>query len=137
MSNTKVAEHLNSLTPWALARLADCLDPDTEDSPGARFLCRVRDSVIEDWERLTEHDSDPDYDGAVSEIADACVPTYTADLWTTFVDLGAYREDVTEFGPIKSMDKAARDALYIIANGLVYALVEEGKELADAEEEGD
>lgn len=134
MSNTdQTNEHLRSLAPWALARMAECLDSDTEDSPGAKFLARVRDSVVDDWEWLTENDSAPDYFGAVSEIAEGCVPTYTHDLWATFVDLGAYDEDVTDHGPIESLDQAARVALYLIAERLVYALVEEGKELADDE----
>lgn len=131
----RVIEHLNSLAPWALARLAECAGPDATDGPGARFLCRVRDSVMEDWERLTEYDGDPDYDGAVSEIADACVPIYSGELWTTFVDLGAYREDAMTLGPFENLDQAARIALHMISGRLVWALVEEGKELADAEEE--
>ena len=136
MSNTdRTNEHLRSLAPWALARSADCLDPDSPDSAGAAFLTLVRDSVAEDWDRLTERDDDPDHDGAVSEIAEGCVPTYTHDLWATFVDLGAYDEDVTDHGPIESLDQAARVALYTIAIRLVYALVDEGKELANEEGE--
>jgi hypothetical protein len=105
-------------TAWQLARLADCLDPDSTESPGAAFL----DGVEADyWER--REDDDYDADDTPHEIADAAVPVYTHDLWATFVDLGAYQQDPSELGAdVSDMTQCASVALYMIAARLVRAL---------------
>lgn len=122
-----VTEHLNGLPVWELARMADCAAPHT--LVGTEFLDLVRICTIREWDRLTEYDGYPNIDGGVDEIAHTNVPDDTLTLWATFVDLAAYREDVTEFGPIKTLDQAARSILAAIAQRLVYALVREGKYL--------
>lgn len=126
-----IAGHLAKFTPWGLARLADCANPDDMGSPGAMFLRLVRDCVADDWDRLTEHE-DPDYFGAVAEIADTCVPDTTDGVWRVFTDLAVYAENVGNL-LFDDITAAAGHALYRIATRLVYALVEEGKRL-DTEE---
>ena len=117
---------------YALANLADCATPDTPTSAGAAFLLGVQQTVRDDYER------DDLNDDTAHEIADAAVPTYTGDLWRTFVDLAAYQEDPTELGVEdgSDMDQAARVCLYMIAERLASALIEEIRE-ADDDEAGD
>jgi hypothetical protein len=76
-------------SPHELARIAECAEPDSEDSPGARFLIEIADHVIERSGKRVE-----DYDMLAHEIADFAVVAhpYSHDLWMTFVDLAAYRE---------------------------------------------
>lgn len=107
-------------TAWELARMAGCSDPDTSDSVGAKFLLMVEDT-------LKEYD-DPDYDTAW-EIADNAPSVYTYEMWQQFIDLGAFEVDISEHLPeITSMDQAARVALFIIAERLCIALIEENQE---------
>lgn len=110
-------------TAWQLARLADCLDPDAPDSPGARFLERVAADY-----REAIADETYDADDSPHEIADNAVPVYTHDRWQVFVDLGAYQEDVTELGATgDDLTGCAADALYMIADRLVRALHDENE----------
>lgn len=108
-------------TAWQLARLADCMDPDSTNSPGAQFLHLVEscyhDAIAEEWY---------DADDSPNEIADNAVPVYTHDRWQTFVDLGAYQEDATELGADASdLTQCAAVALYMIAERLVRTLHDE------------
>lgn len=110
---------------YHLASMAGCASPDSLESAGAVFLGHVADGVEE---RADEWDED-----AVHEIADGAVPIYTYHVWSTFVDLAAYNEDPTELGADASdLEQAAKVALYMIAERLVYALRE-----ADATDEDD
>jgi len=99
----------------ALADLADCSDPDGPDSPGATFLWSVADAVA---------DVRDGYD--LFETADGLVPVYTHELWTTFVDLGAYNEDT--YTDREDITTIARIALFQIAERLLTALVNEEEE---------
>lgn len=117
-------------TAWQLARLADCMDPDSPDSPGAQFLDSVesayRDAVNEGW-----YDDDSPH-----EIADNAVPVYTHARWLTFVDLGAYQEDTTDLGDDGSdLTQSAALALYMIADRLVRALHDERDDDTDDEDD--
>ena len=133
MSNytDKLAE-VKGLNAYELASAADCLMPDTPTSAGAEWLSSVRDDVLvevhgvaaEDFNRLTED--------TANEIADSAVPIYTGQKWATFVDLGAYQEDVSELIDTQDFDKMSDVALYAIAERLVGALL---AELAEAIEE--
>lgn len=100
-----------------LARMADCGYPDSWKSPGAEFLTGIRDDVAEAIE----------YEGgqerSISEIADGAVPVYTHEMWQTFVDLQAYREDPSELGfDGEDMVQGAQYCLYMIAERLASAL---------------
>ena len=119
-----------TLNAYQLARLADCMDPDSHTSPGAQFLERVQDDYRERVE-----DGSYDEDETPHEIADGAVPIYTHKLWETFTDLGAYQEDPSELGAESDdMTRAAGVCLYMIAERLVRALAEQDE---DSEEEDD
>lgn len=135
-------------TVYSLAGDADCASPDSETSPGARLLTHVRDAVTD----LIEYDPDAwreavdtddvqslDYNGAVSEIADGAPSVYTNTRWTEFADLAAWQEDPTELGFEGSdMTQAAGICLYMIAERLAWALIEEAKDnTPDADEDND
>jgi hypothetical protein len=50
-------------------------------------------------------------------------------MWQQFIDLGAFEVDISDHLPeITSMDQAARVALFIIAERLCIALIEENQE---------
>lgn len=124
-------EDVKELTVWQLARMADCVTPDRTDSPGGDWLDTVRRDALDTFDA-----DDPDQE--TSESADSLVPIYTATVWAVFVDLGAYQEDVTEFGPIEDMEQAAKVALYMIADRLISAIWSDLREDAeDDDSEGD
>jgi len=106
------------LSAWALAGLADCMDPDSGVSPGARMLESIRDAVLE------EVPGARDLSDAAHEIADQVINVYTVGKWQQFTDLGAWAEDVSEFGPIRSLDDGANAALYLIGDRLARVLLE-------------
>ena len=112
-----------------LANMADVsLRPDGEDTAGAKFLRRVADDTVERWNYTDPDERSLDAferDGTAQEIADGSVPVYSGQLWDTFTELGAWMEDVTEFGPIESMDKGAHVALFMIAERLAGAVLED------------
>ena len=100
-----------TLNPYELANMADCSNPDSQESPGARFLLSVQDDYRERVE-----DGYYDEDDSPHEIADGAVPVYTHNLWQTFTDLGAYNEDPSELGvESDDMTSAAGVCLYMIA----------------------
>ena len=106
--------------PYVLAGMADCASPDREDSPGARFLGLVADSVVEAVE------NDDDRDDIPWATADGCVPIYTYDVWRTFTDLGAWQEDPTEYGADGSdMEQAAKVCLLMIGERLAAAMLDD------------
>jgi hypothetical protein len=107
-----------ALNHHQLAGLADCADPDGPNSPGAKFLRSVAHSVAEGIAYGT------DLEDLVWETADSCVPIYTHELWLTFVDLCAYREDIENNTGDSDMEHQARIALYQIGERLAQALVE-------------
>lgn len=108
-------------TPWQLARMAGCADPDAVDSPGAAFLQNVASATIEACEYAGAWDPDDAH-----EIADGAVPVYTGEMWRTFVDLAAWVEDLDELGgSTGDMTRDASVALYLIASRLAYAVGDE------------
>lgn len=124
---------------YQLASDADCGTPDALDSAGARVLTYVRDGVIEmieyhadEWavlepgEVIDALDSIDD-DGSVHEIADGAPNIYTHRLWSEFVDLQAYNEDISGHGDIDCDDlsRVAGVAVYVIARRLADDLVSE------------
>ncbi len=104
-----------TLNAYQLARLAECAEPDTDESPGAVWLLRVGRAT----EDVAEYD---DRDEGLHETADALVPVYTSERWAIFTDLAAWNEDVTEYGTYTDMTEAAGVALYMIARRLLEAL---------------
>lgn len=115
-----MTDHDMTTTPWQLARIAGCSDPDSATSPGAVFLLDIAAAVAE-RDQYPDDDSD-----AAAEIADGAVPVYTAEVWRVFVDLGAWQEDATELGADASdMEQCAKVCLYLIAERLAGALIAE------------
>ncbi len=106
---------------YDLAAIAGVYVPDSEESPGARFLLRVQDSANEAREDRAEYPIE--YEDVPHAIAFHAPAIGTHQLWQEFVDLAAYREDVSEFGPVEDLTAAARVALYLIANRLAERLL--------------
>lgn len=100
------------MNAYMLARLADCMDPDRPDSPGSLFLEAV-------WESYEEGMTEDD----VFETVDSMIPVYTHDRWMTFVDLGAYQEEV-ETDTRGDMTQMAAVALFQIGERLLFARLE-------------
>ena len=128
-------------TTWHLSNMAGCGSPDRSDgigfaserardaepaSAGAQYLRRVAEAFAEALEYSGARGDDARDEAA--EVVDSCVPIYTHDLWTTFVDLAAYQEDVSEYaGEEHDMEQLARVALYLIGERLAYALLEDAE----------
>ena len=121
----------NSHTANMLASMAGCSSPDNATSPGATFLERVQSATVEAVRWSVEHDEGATLDGyrdagTDTEIADGAVPIYAHALWSTFVDLAAYSEDLGDVGGSSGdMEQDARVALYMIAERLVHAILED------------
>lgn len=135
MSNMKtlaiVIEEMKAHNAYTLASVsyADCGTPDSLESSGAKFLVRVRDDAIGRIE------DDPDLLGCedvAAEVADNAPSVYTHALWSEFVDLAAYREDVSDFGydsiATDEPEKLASISLYSIAERLCNAMLTELRE---------
>ena len=125
---------IKGYTTWTLQRLAECMTPDSKESAGSVFLARVRDDVVERVDDYPAEDFERETEDLAHEIADAAVPVYTGEKWATFTDLGAWEEDVSDFGVVGGLDNLGSAALYVIAERLVCALL---SELAEAIEEDD
>lgn len=120
-----IIDQISAMSVWQLARFAECQDPSNESTEGAVFLDSTRRSVIEslrdledisDWDENTTH-----------EIADSAPDVYTHRRWLEFVDLCAYREDLSDYSG--EMTDLAGIALYLIAERLVNALITEEYEV--------
>jgi hypothetical protein len=134
-----ILEDIKGRHVYSLAADAETLDPDGEDSPGARLLSGVRDAVIEAVEWRVENDglslteaAEEVRDGdALGEIADGAPSVYTHQVWTEFLDLGGYREDLEPHDlNVDDLSKIPGIALYHIAYRLASVLLEE---IADSE----
>lgn len=93
------------------------------------FLCSVRDSVLEATDEIDTEDWDlemvDNYSGRADEIADAGPSIYTWEMWSQFIGLRAWQEDISDLsGGETDMQKLAQMALYVIAERLVRALAE-------------
>jgi len=140
MRKNRNADELD-YTVWQLASMADCASPTAEDSAGGKFLRSVADRTAEQIEAYREERTSEDrydYSGELAEIADGAPDVYTYQMWKEFVDLCAYREDPSELGADSSdMDQCARVCLYVIADRLVRALVDEAGPFDEDDEDGD
>lgn len=135
-----MAATLDEIKSWTFALsgkdLADCMSPDSLESPGMGFLTSVRDATVELIESGNldpEDDSHDNDNGEIHEIADAAPSVYTYTLWAEFADLGAYQEE-PEYGEWPDdLNKVAGVALYQIAERLAHAIIREWREgLAEA-----
>lgn len=118
-------------TVWQLSRMAGCYDPDSLVSPGAEFLLRIEaDTVV----AIEEAEPSDDNSDIAHQVADTAVPIGTFDKWRTFVDLGAWEQDVSDYINWQSDDPNGTDmttqatvALYVIGNQLASALIEQNR----------
>lgn len=135
MTHKTVAEQreelFGDLNAYHLARLADCATPDGLESAGALFLNSIADAVAEQiaWNVTEDGQTTEEAIATIRdeshEIADGAADVYTHAMWAEFVDLAAYNEDPSEYGHDSSdMDQLARTCLYIIAERLVYVLLD-------------
>lgn len=115
---------ISYLNPFTLASMAECADPDTSVSPGAKMLMGVRDSVLEaiDYGSITLEDFDDN--GQIHEIADGAPSDYTHARWAQFVDLAAWMEEPEMGEWPENLDQVAGIALYQIADRLAHRLCE-------------
>jgi hypothetical protein len=141
-------QSLSHLTVFRLSKMADCGEPDSATSEGAALLKHVRDGVVEfvdslDVVAIERLASDPndvgwlDYSGELHQIAADAPDVYTHTFWKEFVDLAAFNEEpeITD----GTVEDIARNAVYHIADRLVWALCTEAgetiAELADDEDD--
>ncbi len=113
---------MTEFSAFELADMADCASPDSRESAGAIWLGQIQDHFNNEFPNCDYPEDFP------AEVADYMVPVYTHEIWTIFTDLAAYREDVSELGFVfdpTNTDKYGQTALYMIAERLVNALIEE------------
>jgi hypothetical protein len=121
--------NITETTELGACALGAMVDVSPENEYAIALLKSVRDSVIE---ATTEYDPEDwnremveDYSGRATEIADGAPSVYTWRKWQEFTGLGAWSEDVSEYGPVEDLDTGATLAVYIIARRLVSAIAEE------------
>ena len=127
--HTQAIDTINNLNAYQLARIVDTAQPDALNSPGAKFLASVRDSLVE-WVEYVRDTYDvqslPEtaQDNAIDQV-DANVPVYTHQLWQTFTDLAAYDDESADEYDGGTMTEKASYILARIAERLFVALAEE------------
>ena len=141
LSNVEVIEVADvPVKEWSFIRLsneAGLKGGPEKDSEGASFLEIVRDTLIEQFDSdraaMLEHEDedlvsdlmfDQRYD-IIHGVVDGCVPIYTYKIWLTFVSLGAWAEDLAEYGgPETDMTKNAMTAIYMIGHRAADAVMD-------------
>jgi hypothetical protein len=121
-----VFEKIEHYDPPTLARLAKCAEPDTRVSEGADFLALVRDTVLRLAKEVGEVGT-PYREAIQDTAADIGSTAEPGVKWRRFVDLSAYKENVTEFGrPSPDTPEGHADlALFFIGFRLASALITE------------
>jgi hypothetical protein len=121
-----IIEKINHYDPPTLARLAQCAEPDSRVSEGADFLALVRDKVVDLVQEYGEV-STPYREAIQDAAADIGSEAEPSVKWRRFVDLSAYKENVTEFGrPSPDTPEGHADlALFFIGFRLASALITE------------
>lgn len=146
MSNAMSPQEVRGLSPWQLARLASCGEPDTDESPGAPFLQEIRDEVVAMFESVVyDHGLDGvrvrDVEALCHDTSAEAIDTNTHGKWCTFVDLAAYLGTLGtgDLAPSK-MDDVVDTALCTIGDRLVGTLarmlVEWASEQDTSDDEG-
>ncbi|HXK40382.1 MAG TPA: hypothetical protein VJ837_06145 [Candidatus Paceibacterota bacterium] len=124
-------------TVWELAHMADVSSPDSAESEGAKWLESVREDALALFAD-NEGESLEDLLDKASEYADQAVPIYTHNRFEVLVDLAAYDEEINDFGQPEDMVQAAGWSLYMVAERLIRAIVEDkvsDRDLAEDEDE--
>jgi hypothetical protein len=123
-----IIEKIEHYDPPTLARLAKCVEPDTRVSEGADFLALVRDTVLRLFKAYGE--VGPYREAIQDTAADIGSDAEVGVKWRRFVDLSAYKENVTEEGtPTPDTPEGHADlALFFIGFRLASALLTEIEE---------
>jgi hypothetical protein len=141
---------VKALSANELSKLADCMSPDTGNSSGALMLYYVRDASVESVEYGDLHldGYERGNERPFREIAAGAPDVYSYPKWQEFVDLGAWQEEIArdvsddfvEFalgGLAEGMDRDGTQALFMIADRLVRALVAMGDDIDDDDDDDD
>lgn len=100
---------------YSLAGAVGVSSPDSLESAGALFLYTVRESLLDEIERIVTSDYPED---EVSDIADhASVVTNTYETWKIYIDLELYNFDS---GIYSDDDKVKRGELTEYAKGMLW-----------------
>lgn len=118
-------EEVRAQHPYALAQRAGCAGPDSDTSPGAVFLNGVRDGVLEWFDWLTDQHGPDGF--TLRRLEEECrrneVTAWVGSdhpMWTTFADLRAYREDLSDFGwPTSAQGSELMSQLVSLALGQI------------------
>ncbi|UFD98006.1 hypothetical protein PQC18_gp68 [Streptomyces phage Pablito] len=130
-------EKIEQHSVYELATIADCGKPDSKVSLGSDFLASVRDDVLDKvndyWDGKPSTLEDvilAQRERIQDEVSDSAPSVYTHTMWTEYVDLCAYQEDLSEFGTPTddTMEGRARLALSAIGFRLASALLDEIEE---------
>lgn len=117
-------QELASRSVFCIASDVDCGSPDARSSEGAEFLREVWQATLTEIENEgTDVNLDAIRDRA-DYIVDPIMPVYTHDMWRTYVDLAAYREDLDGFES-SDMTVSAQVALMMIGERVVNLAVNE------------
>lgn len=121
-----------------LARAVSCNRPD-RDSLGAKWLRSVRDNAVDAAEQaLSLGALARDTRDYLHEVAAESVPHGKDEMWAVFVDVQAYRQDVSGLVEESTdMEGRARAALYAIAQALMDDLLKTFQETMDDLEDED
>ncbi|GAA3526206.1 hypothetical protein AFL01nite_05170 [Aeromicrobium flavum] len=112
-------------TTYTLANDADVACPDSLTSEGAEFLASVRDALAERIEHDAEDVAKNEGD-VCAEIADGAVPVWnTHRLMTAYVDLAAYREDLSDYGDTVDGVTLATWSLHQVGQRLASTLLDQ------------
>jgi hypothetical protein len=113
---------------WKLARHVGVSSPDSLNSPGAAFLCKIRDHILDESERILTAEYPED---EVSEIADSAaeiVSTY--ETWQIFTELELYNWDSGLYGDEETVKRGditqfAQSVLWEVASDLANIIYSE------------
>ncbi|WDS51785.1 OCR-like antirestriction protein [Streptomyces phage Triumph] len=125
-----VIERIEQYDPEKLAELAGSPDiPESRVSEGADFLARVRDAVVDRVQAAEEEGEDlrSVREAIQSDVSDAAPSSDIDEKWRQFVDLAAYKEDLSDHGKVKDDTPSghADVALMAVAHRLTVALLDE------------
>lgn len=118
--------------PHSLAGLVDEISYPAGEH-GEDYLTRVRDYTVDAVLYVVDEGDAEDIlaedylsEAPHHDVADAVVPVYTADVWRTFTDLGAWEVDTRDYiGDDADMTRKAEVALYVVAERLAAEILDD------------
>lgn len=128
LATFKAMSDMKDLSVDELTVLADCYSHPPANSPGAKFLLRVRDSFLAAYAKHSEFATlVNDFRRISLHVAD--FPEHQLkEKWQVFVDLGAWEEDVERQSAASTMNDRATQTLSRVAERLLYSLYEDLRE---------